>query len=336
MEVINKTPFQVKTMLLQDTDGRDQVVVAVKATFDIGERGSLSISEEQAEILMEDEFAGEPGSSSILKECEATLPKLSTDVVVTGHVFGGPGIKQLDAGIRVGNLRNVCRVFGERQWIKKTAGASISDPRPFEQVALLYENAFGGFDTSNEKPELHESEPRNPVGCGLVAKKTKLPIEELRVPSIEDPGKLISGLKDRPCPVGFGFLAPLWQPRFSFAGTYDEQWQEERAPLLPVDFDPRFFNSANPKLISDHYLEGGETIQLVNMGKVRKLQFQLPRIELDIVNVTRTSRRSILEPRLNTVLVEADEPRVTLLWKATEDVFQKVHKLWFTRVRANV
>ena len=336
MEVINKTPFQVKTMLLQDLDGRDQVVVAVKATFDISENGSLSIAEEQVEVLMEDEFAGEPESSSIIKECEATLPKLSTDVVVNGHVFGGPGVKQLDAGIRVGSLRNVCRVFGERNWIKRTAGASISDPKPFEQVALIYENSFGGFDTSHEKPELHEAENRNPVGCGFVAKKSKLSIEELRVPSVEDPGELISSLKDHPGPVGFGFLAPSWQPRFSFAGTYDQQWQDDRAPSLPLDFDHRFYNSANPKLISDNYFEGSEAIQLVNIGKIRKLQFELPGIDLDIVNVSRTSKRSILEPKLNTVLIDADEPRVTLLWKATEDVFQKVHKLWFTRVRANV
>ncbi len=336
MEVINKSPFQVKTMLLQDLNGRDQVVVAVKATFDIGENGVLSIAQEQVEVLMQDEFAGEPGSSSIIRECEATLPKLTTDVIVNGHVFGGPGIKQLDAGIRVGNLRNVCRVFGERNWIKKTGGASLSDPKPFEQVSLTYENSFGGFDTSNEKPELHESESRNPIGCGFVANKSKLPIEAIRVPSIEDPGQLISSLTDRPCPVGFGFLAPLWQPRFSFAGTYDQQWQDERAPLLPEDFDHRFYNSANPKLISDSYFQGTETIQLINLGKNRKLQFQLPGIVLDIVNVSRSSRRSILEPKLNTVVIEADEPRVTLLWKATEDVYQKVHKLWFTRVRANV
>jgi len=44
----------------------------------------------------------------------------------------------------------------------------------------------------------------------------------------------------------------------------------------------------------------------------------------------------VLDARLNTVFIEPDEPRVTLLWKATEDVYQKLHKLWFARVTANV
>jgi hypothetical protein len=336
MEILNKTPFQAKSLLLQDADGRDQFVVAVKATFAIGANGSLTIADEQAEVQLEHEFRGEPESSSMLKESEATLSKLSTDVVVNGHVFGGPGIRQLDAGIRVGNLKNVCRVFGERHWIKRTGGAYISDPAPFEEVALSYENAFGGADTSHEDPALHAMEPRNPVGCGLSAKKSRLPLEELGVPSMEDPAQLLKSLGDKPAPVGFGFMSPLWQPRQSLAGTYDQKWQDERMPHLPEDFDHRFYNSANPKLISDNHFQGGEIIQLVNIGKTRKLRFELPKIDFEIVNVITSTKKSLMEARLNTVLIEANESRVTLLWKATEDVYQKVHKLWRTRVVANV
>lgn len=336
MEILNRTPFQVQPLLLQDINGRDQLVIAIKATYSIGENGSLTIADEQAEVQMENEFVGEPESSSMLKECEATLCKSGTDVVVNGSVFGGPRVSQLDAGIRVASLRNVCRVFGERHWVKKTGGASISNPKPFEQVSLLYENSFGGEDASHEDAALHAMEPRNPVGCGFITKKSKLSVPDLRVPSVENPRQLLKKLGDNPQPVGFGFLSPSWQPRVSFAGTYDEQWQKERCPQLPEDFDHRFYNSANPELISDEYFQGGELVELVNLGKVRKLRFELPKIDFEIVNVTSARKRSILEARLNTVFIEPDEPRVTLLWKATEDVYQKLHKLWFARVTANV
>ena len=36
----------------------------------------------------------------------------------------------------------------------------------------------------------------------------------------------------RPAPVGFGPLAPHWQPRCDFAGTYDQAWQQDRYPVL--------------------------------------------------------------------------------------------------------
>ncbi|MFY0539342.1 DUF2169 domain-containing protein [Nannocystis pusilla] len=34
-----------------------------------------------------------------------------------------------------------------------------------------------------------------------------------------------------PPPVGFGPVAPQWQPRLGLAGTYDSQWMEQRAPV---------------------------------------------------------------------------------------------------------
>jgi hypothetical protein len=51
-------------------------------------------------------------------------------------------------------------------------------------------------------------------------------------------------LKHRPSPAGFGPIACHWQPRVGFAGTYGDAWVANRLPLLPDDFDDRFFQSA--------------------------------------------------------------------------------------------
>ena len=50
---------------------------------------------------------------------------------------------------------------------------------------------------------------------------------------LEDLRRPIRTLGDRYVPQGFGFIAPHWEPRVGFAGTYDEAWQKNRAPHLP-------------------------------------------------------------------------------------------------------
>ena len=53
-----------------------------------------------------------------------------------------------------------------------------------------------------------------------------------------------------PAPGGFGPIGPDWEPRQRHAGTYDERWKRERAPVLPADFDPRHNCVAPPGLWS--------------------------------------------------------------------------------------
>ena len=114
----------------------------------------------------------------------------------------------------------------------------------------FYERAFGGTDRSRVKDGILESEPRNPAGTGFLGKKTALPIDGVKLPNLEDPKDLISSSRSRPKPMGFGPLAPDWEPRRSFVGTYDEAWQKNRAPYLPNDFNPRFFNAAPADLVA--------------------------------------------------------------------------------------
>ncbi len=56
-------------------------------------------------------------------------------------------------------------------------------------------------------------------------------------------GHPIGSASDKPPPAGVGYV-PAWHPRATFAGTYDEAWRKKRAPYLPADFAPRFFQAA--------------------------------------------------------------------------------------------
>ncbi|MCV5264373.1 DUF2169 domain-containing protein, partial [Escherichia coli] len=44
--------------------------------------------------------------------------------------------------------------------------------------------------------------------------------------------------------AGFGPVPPFFEARQTLAGTFDEEWIENRKPMLPLDFDRRFFQSA--------------------------------------------------------------------------------------------
>src|SRR5437763_15597642 len=100
-------------------------------------------------------------------------------------------------------------------------------------MPLVYERAFGGADLPHKKQSAWGFEARNPVGRGLVSNPGREDLAEVPLPNVEDPSALITRYQDRPAPAGFGFIAPGWEPRKKYAGTYDDAWLSGRCPLLP-------------------------------------------------------------------------------------------------------
>ena len=128
--------------------------------------------------------------------------------------------------------------------------------------------------------------------------------------------------KDKPAPACFGFIGPDWMPRVTYAGTYDQKWREKRCPLLPEDFDERFFNSAAPDLISRNFFKGGEEIRLCGVSPTGDLAFHLPEKKIQATLWLRGGREEA-EARMDTVLIEPDEKRVLVTWRATIPVFRQ-------------
>jgi hypothetical protein len=170
------------------------------------------------------------------------------------------------------------------------------------------------------------AEPRNPVGAGFRASDGVRPLAGLALPNIEDPGALISSWKDRPQPGCFAPLAPHWQPRASYAGTYDEAWQKRRAPYLPADFDPRFLQIAAPGLTTPGHLRGGEPVDLRGLTPNGWLQFQLPalRVEAGYQLASGLERRPAA---LDTVILEPDAARLVMVWRAALPCDKKALKV---------
>lgn len=318
-EVTNSTPFAFEPLVVCDEEGQSLLALLTKATYDIvgDRRDRLVLADEQIPVSFEGECYGAPGESSYRYEPEVAWEKRGTDVVLIGHACAPrPNTRVLDVGFRVGPVRQIARIYGDRAWIRVMGRVSPTEPRVFERMPLIYERAFGGVDASLGDPVRTFFEERNPVGRGYRHKKGRFE-EHTLLPNIESPTHPVRSYNDQPAPVGFGFVSPNWQPRARYAGTYDKRWSSTREPLLPADFDRRFFNAAAPELIVRGWLRGDESVQLQNISDCAQSGFSLPGQPPPSYGV-RMRRGSNIQRNgnLDTVIINTDDQQVQLLWRA--------------------
>ncbi len=312
MKVENRTPFAAAWLVVLDKNGAEHLITIVKATYSISEDSRLTIAPKPDPIRPADEFYGEPGLSSIRYEAEFGPAKITTDAVLIGSAIApAPDTRALEVSFRVGPVHTRAKVFGERRW-QGALWHHASSPQPFDRIPLTYENAFGGKDTSSKDSKHHGQEPRNPVGRGFFARNSRLKRSGMLLPNIES---------ENGVPPGFGFIGRDWQPRLSYAGTYDEKWKSERMPLLPEDFDERYHNSAHPDLVAPGFLKGNETVEVIGCTRSGRLAFALPNVQ-PAAQATFENGREAIALNLNTVLVNTDAMKLNLVWKGD----LKVHK----------
>lgn len=324
LQLLNHTPFAASLSVFADLDGVECAYAVVKASFELKASGPL-LAEQQAPLSAADVYWGDPASSSLRIAGEFSLPKPATDILLVGNAFAPrENIRVAEASLKVGSLSKTLRLYGNRRWERTSMGWEATSPEIWERMPLHWELAFGGVvPPVDDKPP--EFEARNPAGRGMNGRQER-EWEGRLLPNIEDPGQLMRHPADRPMPACFAPVAPAWSPRREFAGTYDEVWQKNRAPYLPKDFDPRFFQVATADLIAPGYINGGEPVEVLGCSVDGPLRFQLPLCTLRIL--FNFDGNQIPEtPKLETVLIEPDQKRVQLLWRAGIKVDKHLLKL---------
>lgn len=328
----NRTPFSFDMMGLANEEGRPLLLLVVKATYVFGGSG-LELADEQVSVKWGGESWGRPGESSDKYEPETAFIKPATDVVLIGHAYSPQkGATEGLVALQVGPLEKAVRVVGERVWFRSMGRVSATKPLPFDKLPLTWERAFGGWDrTDPAKPAF---EPRNPVGMGFRANPRSFE-EGLRLPNLEDPAEPLREFGQKVTPVGFGFTSPHWQPRAKFAGTYDEAWNKTRKPLLPKDFDRRFFNAAAPGFIAPGYLRGDEPVLIMGASTKERLAFRLPGQKAPVITVELVGGEDAKpELYLDTVILDTDAERVLLLWRGHVVLDGGVHDVRGLKVTA--
>jgi hypothetical protein len=318
----NATPFAAERGFARNRDGAEVWLVAVKGTFSIAPDGGWSVAEKQEPVLLAPKYLKEPGRSSLRYEADLILTKPTTDVLLHGsaHAPRGEPSPQVLVTLSVGPILKTLRVTGDRSWTDARSDKRLTDPAPFVRMPLSYERAVGGVG-----PEGNVREARNPVGTGFVTPRARH-ADGTRAPNVEH----VAG--DRTTePAGFGPLARDWSPRLERAGTYDAAWMERRRPLVPADFEDRFFQAAPDDQQTPRHLVGGEPVDLVNLTPEGTWRFRLPRIAIGATMSFR-GRGEHQSFKLHTVILEPDLRRVLMVWHMALECRYSVYDIRSCRV----
>ena len=298
----NRTPFEAASHVQLDAYGQEVLVVVVCASFEATENGSLALAQAQEPVCFGDVFQGDPACSSLALEADIAPFKPMVDIVVNATAYAPQGkpTKELLAGIRVGDVRKVLRVTGDR--IRERG--LFSEPDPFARMPIVYERTYGGTTSSGEVYA------ENPVGIGYQGALSADPNVQSKAPNIVYAEERPYHLKGHFPPAAFGYVGRSWQPRLGFAGTYDQAWQDQVWPLPPQDFDPRHHQAA-PQDQQTRVIEGGEAVDLINLTPSGRWRFRLPRLGFDVrfVFSDRIEQRPV---RVDTVFIDAETQKVTL------------------------
>lgn len=316
VEIENKAEVAAECLFLTDENGRPLLVPLLQATFDIVGTNQLRIADSQKPIDRVGSLYGKDAATSSYRyEPPYAFTKLTTDVVLHGHAWAPRAdATQVDVTLKAGALHKTIRVTGDRTFTRRLGRTTLTAAKPFVSIPLIYERAFGGWDRSHPDPARHRCEPRNPVGVGF--RLTDDIQEDVLAPNLESVDSSLRHLGQVVTPAGFGWVSPDWQPRCALAGKYDAAWQKSRRPLLPEDFDRRFFNAGAAGLIANSYFKGDELIRVENATPRGPLEFQLsgPR---QLSGRVRLAGQAdvILAFNLDTVIIDTDAHQVLLMYR---------------------
>lgn len=318
MELLNATRMKAAYTLGLRPDGRELLVVVVKGTFRLPRGGEASeLAEEQVDHVTADQFTGEPGFSAPRYESDFAPTKPRCDLLLNGSAYapGGEPAERVPVGVRVGRFEKSFDVVGNRFWRNTFGLIWRTSPLPFVKMPISYDNAFGGIDASHPDPARHRCCPSNPAGRGYHFNLAKPVIDGKPVPNTEERARPVRRPRGGYRPMAFGPVGRSWRPRPQFAGTYDQRWVDTVFPFPPADFDDRYYQAAPADQQTD-YLQGGETVLLVNLTPEGRTCFQLPTIELPITFYPRTGVETEIVPLCDTLILEPDLNRFMMLWRA--------------------
>lgn len=290
----------------------------------------------QPPLVLADRYADpdDPLTSPLLHAGELSPPKPRVDVLLTGHCHPPGGeAPTCEVGLRVGDAldKRVLVIGDRRAWQPRGADrATISRPRPFGAMPLDWRRAYGGTARYGDLDVPHQ---HNPIGVGFWLApgpggephdhhgpmpnfedpRRPLQVDELRV----DPEHLDRARR----PVGTGPIPLHWLPRARRGGLDPRvrAWMQattDTEPTLPP-LDPRVYNCAPDDQQLDA-LPPGALARLTHLHPEHaELRFPLPAATPALRFGHDRRPLAPVELRLDTVAIDADRMRLSLIWRGT-------------------
>lgn len=317
----NNTPFAAIGFEQWHRDGATMACIAVRAEFILREDGLIALADQQ-EIVLADEFAGDPQKTPLIRTSDLVPFKPCTDITCLGPVVSPDGLPHPthNASIEIDQTLRSIRAHGPRIWEAVGDSWRLGEPEPVTDIPLCYSLASGGRVIGHPDGVV---DPRNPIGRNLIhpdytPKGRNYPAAQIDMPdhSIHD------DFNHPPFPQGWGPMSPWWQARQQFAGTYDDAWRADRHPRLPQDFDYRFYNVAHPDLRAQGLLTGKEQIVATNLGRPGAIRVFLPDTRPYATFGFKDGREVVAELNLDGVHLDFRQTpfRYAITWRGWMDV----------------
>ncbi len=317
MELINGTNGPAAWTLGFQADGRELLIVVVKATYKIPQTNEEpTLTEKQVPLIQADEFTGEPGLSATRYESDYAHRKPFCNVLLNGSAYAprGEPVTAIRVGLEIGPVRKRFNVIGNRFWDKVLFLLRPSSPDRFARLPISYDRAYGGTDRSENKPGKVKTYLLNPVGIGYYPLTGKKALLGKALPNTCELGRVATSRKGRYSPMAFGSIGRNHTARLRFAGTYDKAWLQNRAPFWPDDFDYRYFQCAPPEQQMPH-LVGGEEVTLENLMPEGMKRFRIPQTLMPVTFLPHRAPEQRVHAACDTLLIEPDEGRFMLTWR---------------------
>lgn len=249
-------------MLVSGVDAGGAPLISVLATmsYDIGRDGLArpcpEIAALQTELVYYEDiqYPGRYAPSLLARDIDTYPWRPATDLVIQGMIVSPAPVTRLDVCLqcRGGRANFSCsiRVTGDRSVERRRGGLALTDPKPFVEMPMRYDKAYGGTDEDAERrhanPErlrlyelaLSEDEnrelsdfsyPRNPAGKGFLLDLAG--VDGLAWPNLEHLDQALSLERlvlpmgrwgERPYPACFDWLPHAFFPRSLFFGAVPE------------------------------------------------------------------------------------------------------------------
>jgi hypothetical protein len=330
MDLVNETKLVAGYTIATDKAGRESLVVVAKGTYGIPDQPhrATELLAEQMPLVTTDIFTGEPGFSASKYEIDFAPRKPRCDVLLNGSCYapGGRPASSVEVTMKVGSLTKSFRVVGHRTYHAGFLSYTVGMSKPFVVMPLSYNNAYGGVDRTNEDPAKHQWYSLNHVGVGFHPKARDKELDGKLLPNTEELSDPVKKPNGRYKPMAFGPIGRAWQQRIRWAGTYDQKWQDDTFPFLPLDFDERYFQCA-PESQQMDYLTGGEDVVLINLTPGGRTIFKLPALRESVDFFFKNCRKRRMLGVVDTLILEPDLGRFTLSLRVSLPLRRNLHEV---------
>ena len=334
MNLYNATSFAAAYSMGIQKSGRNCLVIVAKATYKLPmAQEEPTLAEEQIAPFETDTYTGEPGYSAPIAENDFATFKPRCDVILHGSAYSQEPVTERVVGLKIGNHEKLFKVIGPRHFekINDDGSIQITHPKPFTRLKISYDTAYGGSEKTGESnangEELHETFTANPVGTGYSPLCRHEDLIGKPLPQTEELNVPVESRKSKDYrPQSFGPVARNWTPRYTLAGTYDKNWFDNIRPFLPDDFDESYYQCAPPDQQVPH-LRGGELIALFGLTPQEKTRFVIPNVAVPMQAILSNGDRHNLSPVIDTLVIEPDEKRFTLVWRARIAIKRNINEI---------